>query len=280
MVALLKVSAGYRLTYKLGGRDFEMTLAVLPLDSLHPHEEVKPSVVRALSNSLRETGVLKNPIIVDSESGVILDGMHRWHALRSIGARYAAVCLVRYEDPRIVVGRWVRFFPRLKHVPSWLRGWLGPPSDPEELLNSGKAFLYLRGTARELLLPKSKLRAMRRLKKIERRLRREGGEPTYLPDTLPHEDGLTLAPPRLTKKEVVTTALRGKVFPPKSTRHEVPVRPLYLNVPLRLLLSRDPPELVSEALAALLAPKTIVEAPSGVTAEREYRESVLLFWGW
>lgn len=280
MVALLKVSAGYRLTYQLGGEGFEMTLAALPLSRLRPHEETKPSAVRAISRSLRETGVQKNPIIVDSKSGVILDGMHRWRALRSIGARYAAVCLVRYEDPRIVIGRWVRFFPRLKYIPSWLRGWLGPPSDPEELLSSGKPFLYLRGTARELLLPKSKLRAMRKLKKMERKLRREGGEPVYLPDMLPREDGLTLAPPRLTKRDVVTTALRGEVFPPKSTRHEVPVRPLYLNVPLKLLFSREPPELVSETIAALLAPKTIVEAPSGVTAEREYRESVLLFWGW
>ncbi len=274
-------NTGYRVKCHVRGKEFEMLLAAVPLNELKPHEEVNRRVVRELARSLELAGVQKNPIIVDRKTGVILDGMHRWHALKLIGARYAVACLVDYSDPAITLGRWVRLYARVNRIPAWLRGWLGPLEDPEELLASNEAFVCLRGKARRLLLPKDKLRAFRKLKMIETWLRREGGgDPSYFPDKIPDSQGLVLAPPKLSKEEVVSVAMRGLVFPPKSTRHEIPVRPLYLNAPLRLLKSRETRDTVSEAIAALLAPKLVLEAPGGLTAEREYRESVLIFWGW
>ncbi|GAH27361.1 unnamed protein product, partial [marine sediment metagenome] len=41
--------------------------------------------------------------------------------------------------------------------------------------------------------------------------------------------------PRLTKSLVVSTALSGRVFSFKSTRHVIPARPMHLDVPLNLL---------------------------------------------
>jgi hypothetical protein len=50
--------------------------------------------------------VLKYPIIADEKSGVILDGMHRWLALKSLGYSLIPVILVdAFQSPKIHVGR-------------------------------------------------------------------------------------------------------------------------------------------------------------------------------
>jgi len=279
-VELISPMAGYVVEYNLGGRLFKAVITAVPLSKLKPHEEVRYRAVRTIARSIASSGLQKNPIIVDINSGVILDGMHRWHALRRVGARYAAVCLVEYSDPRIKLGRWVRYFPDADRIPSWLKGWLGKPQRLEEVESSPDAFIYFRGFARRISLPWDVLKAMRRVFKVEQRLSRELGKPSYLPGVSRDLEGLFLVPPRIAKKDVVRIASRGQVFPPKSTRHEIPVRPLHLNTPLTLLKSKEDWDVVSEALAALLNSKTLVEAPRGVVAEREYREAVLVFWGW
>jgi hypothetical protein len=53
-------------------------------------------------------GILKSPVIVDRESLVVLDGMHRVEALRNLGCRFMCVCLVDYMSPGIRVDRWFR----------------------------------------------------------------------------------------------------------------------------------------------------------------------------
>jgi hypothetical protein len=51
-------------------------------------------------------GVLKYPIIADEKSHVILDGMHRWLALKSIGYTLIPVMLINaFQNPKIHVGR-------------------------------------------------------------------------------------------------------------------------------------------------------------------------------
>jgi hypothetical protein len=78
----------------------------MPIDELKPHEKGSPIYFELLRQEILEDKVLKYPIIADEKSGVILDGMHRWLALKSLGYALIPVILIdAFQNPRIHVGR-------------------------------------------------------------------------------------------------------------------------------------------------------------------------------
>jgi hypothetical protein len=77
---------------------------------------------------------------------------------------------------------------------------------------------------------------------------------------------------------VVQVATRNEVFPPKTTRHVIPVRPLFINVPLRLLLAEGPGKNEQEKnqiLDALLRQRRLVKVRGHTTLDRFYEEDYL-----
>ena len=85
------------------------------------------------------------------------------------------------------------------------------------------------------------------------------------------------AVPPLSKKEVVETALRGDRFAPKTTRHTIPARPLFINIPLEVLYSGSNIEEVNEDLLNFLSTKTLEHYPSGQVLDRRYEEELYIF---
>jgi hypothetical protein len=81
--------------------------------------------------------------------------------------------------------------------------------------------------------------------------------------------------PRITKKEVVTTAFSGEVFIHKSTRHVIPARPLFLNIPLKWL-NMNLKE-ANKILDEYLFEKKIRYLPPGQTFDRLYEEEIYIF---
>jgi DNA-binding PadR family transcriptional regulator len=88
------------------------------------------------------------------------------------------------------------------------------------------------------------------LREIEEHIRELGGTITYCADEEAFERmekgefSFLLLTPDITKKDVQTFSRKGfprkgEVFPPKSTRHRFPARPLKINVPLQLLIKGD-----------------------------------------
>ena len=80
--------------------------ALLPVESLHAHERVDPKKVGRLVLEIRSTGVSEEPIWVARGSGVILNGHHRFAALRALGARRIPAWVVDYETELVSLGRW------------------------------------------------------------------------------------------------------------------------------------------------------------------------------
>jgi len=61
-----------------------------------------------LEETLRRDGIVRDPIIVDIKSCVVLDGMHRLAALRELRCHCVPVCAVDYLNPSVTVGLWYR----------------------------------------------------------------------------------------------------------------------------------------------------------------------------
>lgn len=80
--------------------------SLVPRQRLRPHEETDAERVKRLADQVREDGALRQPVVVDQGTHVILDGHHRHAALGRLGCRLIPCYLVDYADPTIRVERW------------------------------------------------------------------------------------------------------------------------------------------------------------------------------
>lgn len=125
-------------------------IKIIPIEELKPHEQTIPENLKRLENKIRENGYLINPIIVDQDSLVILDGHHRAKVLKLLGYKKVPAFLVDYSD------KGIKVFQRRPEIP-------------------------------------------------------------------------------ITKEIIIKKALAGEVFPCKTSKHQIPKRPMRLNIPLEKL---------------------------------------------
>jgi ParB-like chromosome segregation protein Spo0J len=73
------------------------------MSRLKPHEEIIQDKLERVKKSIIRRGYLKNPIVVDKKTFVILDGHHRYNAFKEMGFKKIPVQMVDYfsEDIRI-----------------------------------------------------------------------------------------------------------------------------------------------------------------------------------
>jgi hypothetical protein len=84
----------------------DVKVALVPIDELRPHEKGSPVYLGLLKQEILKDGILKYPVIADEETHVILDGMHRWLVLKSLGYTHVPTMLVKaLERSKIRVGR-------------------------------------------------------------------------------------------------------------------------------------------------------------------------------
>ena len=83
--------------------DLSVDISLVPVSSLRPHETTIPARSRQLGREILEDGVLRVPVLVDRQTGALLDGHHRVAALRSLGARVIPAALVNYSSPEVEV---------------------------------------------------------------------------------------------------------------------------------------------------------------------------------
>ncbi len=78
-------------------------LSYIPINKLKIHERVNLSREKEIRNDIKDKRVLRNPLIVDLNTMIILDGHHRFLALKKLRAKRIPVYLVDYRDSSIKV---------------------------------------------------------------------------------------------------------------------------------------------------------------------------------
>jgi cysteine synthase/O-phosphoserine sulfhydrylase/cystathionine beta-synthase len=81
-------------------------LKLADLDKLRHHEEVDPEHLKELTQKIASDKILKFAIVADKNTNVVLDGEHRFNALKSLGCKKIPVVYVDYNSPNIVVQSW------------------------------------------------------------------------------------------------------------------------------------------------------------------------------
>lgn len=232
------------------GRGRTVELTILPLSQVIPHEETNSSLLKQVLSGLSEIGLQKDPILVDSNSRVILDGMHRRAALQKIGAKFVLCALYDYSDREIELHRWLRCVrnpdSELTEIVSRLFQLVrSSKTDALRKLNGSKSgFVFVeRGSwhfsqnAIEPQVVYSKIAEFDRLTKkssIIVEFIKDSQVSNYL-----RREYSVLLPVALSKSGVVTIAKSGKMLPYKTTRHIVPFRPVGVPYPLKALRELD-----------------------------------------
>ncbi len=281
--------------FKLEAQGLELEIGVKPIDEVHIHEETIPKLLVQLISDIKHNGEVRNPLIVDSNTSAVLDGMHRVTALREIGCRYLPVCLVDYTSPKITVGCWYRVVrdwvgeSKLLSILDYL-GLQTAHSTFEEAKRSLESRLATMSifTARNCYLARAPrtdiMESYRWVKRFEETATGEGLHISYETEADAEwqvRSGrypAALLVPRTTKDEVVRSALSGKLFAHKTTRHTLPARPVNINVPLEWLKGEKPLEEVDGMVAEQLSKRKLVRLSRGSVYEgQHYDEELLVF---
>ena len=83
-----------------------LTVQIVDLNMLKQHEEVDPIHLRELQEEIRSDGILKLAIVVDANTKIVLDGEHRFSALKELGCKKIPAVLVDYDSSEITVQAW------------------------------------------------------------------------------------------------------------------------------------------------------------------------------
>ncbi len=73
---------------------------------LKSHEEVRSELLESLVAEIKKDGFLRKPVLVEDKHYVILDGHHRYEALKLLGCKRIPVYLVDYVDDSIYLTTW------------------------------------------------------------------------------------------------------------------------------------------------------------------------------
>ena len=90
----------------------EPRFELVDVNLLKSHEEVRNELLTSLIAEIKKDGFLRKPVLVENKDYVILDGHHRFEALKKIGCRRIPVYLVDYYDEAIYLTTW----PEAKHT--------------------------------------------------------------------------------------------------------------------------------------------------------------------
>jgi hypothetical protein len=283
------------LWFTLTAPKLEMLIGLEEIGRVRIHEEIIPELFKKLESSIKSDGVVKHPVIVDSNTLVVLDGMHRVAALESLGCRYLPVCLVDYRSPSVEVRCWYRT----------VLGEVGQ-DEIDEILNSlGLEFVIksqLEAVSalerREALMGiltretcnlvkdkgKDVIEIYSWIEKLEEALSGNGLGINYDTEVDAEEKvnsggaSAAVMTPRVKKDEVIKAALSGRVFAHKTTRHIMAARPMGVDVLLDWLSGERSLDDVNRRMVEQLSKRKVKVLPQGSLFEgRRYEDELWVF---
>jgi len=266
-------------------------IGLRPVASLLPHEETIPAKSEKLYLDMKKEKIQRDPMIVDYESGTVLDGMHRLSAFKKMKAEYAVCHLVDYSSPSVTLERWLRVYKvgRKELVPSILEN-LGlsqkvPLTDIFDLVEK-------REVALGVIAPDgchvaradgpavaSGFALVRRLDSVFSTMgwgMSFTGEDEIDVATQDSKNMVVLTP-KVNKQDVLNAARSGQLLPWKTTMHVVDPRPVAIDFPLADLMKPSPPS--SELEALLREGGRKLTPPDTIYKGRRYKERLLVLRG-
>lgn len=141
------------------------TIHLVELGKLRQHEEADPDHLRELTREIASDKILKYTIVVDEKTNVILDGEHRFNAIKNLGGKRIPVVYVDYESPNIEVQTWRGNHHLTKRdiIEAALTGKRFPPKTSKHMIRNSDVLSHISSIEKRVDVPlevlKSKLEA-------------------------------------------------------------------------------------------------------------------------
>jgi len=240
----------------------KVTPTLLDINDLLPHEEIIHERLNALLKMILELGAVDMPIIAAPIPGVskylIVDGHHRWAALKRLGARKVPAIIINYFSPEVQVYTW---YPGFKGDAKEFLDMVNDVGVKIEINRNGESIIrsiklgkcrvdnlecafVMIGKDSEYFKLGGWLEGQKRIVKVLDELAGMGKlTMTWyglledaLKDLKENEIDYVLVRRGLTKDEVMKVVKAGKVLPPKTTRHVLPFIPEKVYTRLSMLM--------------------------------------------
>ncbi len=234
-----------------------LSLQVVALDKVFPHEHIDPRRVNRLASRLEAEGTLANPpIVVDvGDRYVVLDGASRITALKQLRYPHAIVQVIR-DHSKLELHTW--FHAVREAEPAKLVKLLDDlpevsmvESEPQKVLNEmfeygGLCYVHTAEDRVFFIEPAPGVNHLEALNKLTNTYIEVGNvsrtlstDIISLQEEYPDLAALVVFP-KYTVEQVLQVAQAGRVLPAGITRFVIPGRVLRLNVELSLLKSDTP----------------------------------------
>lgn len=249
---LKKPNAQFNLIFMLA-EELISKLQILPLEDLKIHEQTIPQNLRSLRETMLNLGRLVDPLIIDKEHKIVLDGNHRRQVLELLKTENAICQPVDYMDPSIRIGGW-HLAAKNINFDSISAEKVDKSQGFHSLQKMQSSFMAIskKGKCEECkLIPSSSQNLHAIAKEQEQFLscsmgggfslenNGNGSQIIFIEDNRMGyflENGYTVLARRIfSKEEVIKEAVAGRPLPPKSTRHMIPNRIIRLNFRLGYL---------------------------------------------
>jgi L-serine kinase (ADP) len=275
--------------FEIKNSKIPIRLALKRIEDLKPHEETVAADLRGIVNTLQRDPILRHPVVADAATGAVLDGNHRLAALSELGCSTIPTALIDYQNPMVKVDRWFRvitgenlddFVQRNEDNQAHL---VTSFSEADRYLLSRLSYASLCNKMEWFTFPTKEpdaVSAFQKSYRIEEIARNNHLKIAYIDSDdlagLP-KSSFMMSTIRVEKSEVVESCVNRRLFPPKSTRHLIPSRPLGLSVPVEWLKNTNYAEAES-AFVRHIRSKHVKRLPEGSkVGSRRYLEEVFLF---
>lgn len=230
---------------------------LLNVDILLQHEELVTERLNDIMRNIESLKAVDMPIIVapipSSDKYLIVDGHHRWAALKELGYKKIPSVLIDYFDPKVKVYTWYPAFSgdakllikELQELRIGIKHCNSRIDSTSDADLAGKAFIMF-GRDDECTIIEGDVEVQRRVIRMLDvltvkgliRLAWYGLLSDASEDLVKGEIDYVLARKAYSKAEIMDYVSKGGVYPPKTTRHVLPFIPGKNYVKLEIL--RDP----------------------------------------
>ncbi|WP_455278743.1 hypothetical protein [[Eubacterium] cellulosolvens] len=204
---------------------------LIDIDLLRPHEQIDPIRLEKIKRQLIRDGIQREPIIIEGNHLIVLDGHHRIRALKELGYSKVVAHKINYSQGDLILKTW---YPVIKgskkELQSTLHDHITSSDSKQILLRCPRLIMYDkehqlkndRKTIMDSILGKFGIKYVRNEEKARELARHDNFAGSIIFESIEKED-------------VIKAALSGSILPPKTTQHIIPCRPEKCFIPLEKL---------------------------------------------
>jgi hypothetical protein len=204
---------------------------LIDIDLLRPHEQIDPIRLHEIKKQLIKDGIQREPIIIDRDNLIVLDGHHRIRALKDLGYSKVVAHKINYSDNDLILKTW---HPAIKGSKKDLQTTLH-----DQIVSSETNQIVIRCPRLILQDKEHNLKNNRKtiMNSILGRFRIKYVRNEEKARELARHDKFAgcIIFESIEKQDVINAALSGSIFPPKTTQHIIPCKPEKCFIPLEKL---------------------------------------------